>query len=100
MKILNKHEIQSVSGGEMMLNAIAGFNHWSFAKITAYNTILGLGYVAIFMGDDKRAAATGVAGIVLFTSTFYGLGYALGSLNAYFSEDANVHESLEEILPQ
>jgi hypothetical protein len=93
MKMLNKGEIQSVSGGEIMLNAIAGYNQWSFAKITAYNTILALGYIAIFMGDDKRSAAVSVAGVVLFSSTVYGLGYTLGSLNAYFSENAPKSES-------
>jgi hypothetical protein len=90
MKILNSREIQSVSGGEMMLNIIAGYNHWNFAIVTGCNTILALGIAATgIMGNSPLL----VVGTVLFNSTIYGLGYGLSNLNASDSENANAHES-------
>ena len=88
MKLLGNRNSISISAGigDISLNFVAGYCHWDFRKVTAYNTLTSLGLSVIF-----GFGATGVAVGVVMNSTIYGLGYGTGSLVAYVSEKT-LHE--------
>lgn len=92
MKLLDNRDSISISAGvgDISLNVVAGYYHWDFRKVTAYNTLLNLGLSAIF-----GFSAAGVGVWVLINSTFYGIGYGTGSLVAYFSNNDIESENKE-----